>query len=118
MKNLLKTISLIAAIASFGTGTILPSPKAKDLKKINRSINLAYRELKKHDTSHINNNFNEYISNILVDEHEIGNGIFCSISALLKILIFTWKAGEYPIITPENTLYIKLSGDSWNIERK
>jgi len=76
---------------------------------INREIN---------DQPSINDNFNEYISDILVDERKIGNGAFRSISALLKILISIWKAGENPVITPEDTLCIKLSGDGQNVGRK
>ena len=37
---------------------------------------------------------------------------------LFRSLIPIWKAGENPIIIPEDTLYIKLSGDRQNVGRK
>ena len=60
----------------------------------------------------------EYISDILVSDYEVGNGSFRSILAILKVLLPIWKAGENPIIIPGDTLYIKLGGDGRNVGRK
>ena len=70
------------------------------------------------DQFSIDNNFNEYIGGILVDDHEVGNGSFCSLLALLKVLLPIWKVGENPVIVPGDTLYIKLGGDGHNVGRK
>ncbi|CAJ0648437.1 2555_t:CDS:2 [Entrophospora sp. SA101] len=42
--------------------------------------------------------FDKINSNIWVEDVEVGNGIFCSISTLLKVLIPFWKSGEKPVI--------------------
>jgi hypothetical protein len=63
-------------------------------------------------------NMIEHISDILVDEHEIGNRAFRSLLSLFEILIPIWKAGENPVIIPGHTLYIKLGGDGRNVGRK
>ena len=62
--------------------------------------------------------FNEHISDILVDNNEVGNGAFRSLLTLLKILIPIWKSGKNPVIIPGDTLYIKLGGDGRNVGRK
>ncbi len=62
--------------------------------------------------------FDEYTNDILVDDHEIENGAFRSLSTLLKKLIPIWKMGKNPIIIPGDTLYIKLGGDGRNVRRK
>jgi len=61
--------------------------------------------------------FNEP-SDILVDSEKVGNGAFRSLSILLEILIPIWKSGKNPVISPENTLYIKLGGNDRNVGRK
>ena len=61
---------------------------------------------------------NNNISDILVDDSEIGNGAFRSLLTLLKILIPIWKKSENPVIIPGDTLYIKLGGDGRNVGRK
>ncbi|PKC67011.1 hypothetical protein RhiirA1_458950 [Rhizophagus irregularis] len=68
--------------------------------------------------SSIDDDVNEYTGDILVDDHEVGNGAFRSLLTLLKALIPIWKAGENPVIIPGNTLYIKLGGDGRNVGRK
>ncbi|RHZ87985.1 hypothetical protein Glove_27g60 [Diversispora epigaea] len=68
--------------------------------------------------SNTNNYNSEIINDILVDNNEIGNGAFCSLVTLLKILISIWKKGENPVIIPGDTLYIKLGGDGRNVGRK
>ncbi|CAJ0911580.1 219_t:CDS:10 [Entrophospora sp. SA101] len=55
--------------------------------------------------------FDKINSNILVEDVEVGNGVFCSISTLLKVLIPFWKSGEKPVITVGDTLRIKLGGN-------
>lgn len=70
------------------------------------------------DQSSIDNDFNDNIGDILVDDHEIGNGAFRSILSLLKVLIPIWKVGESPVIIPGDTLYIKIGGDGRNVGRK
>ena len=75
------------------------------------------QEIHYDDQFSINNNIND-ISNILIDDCEIGNGAFRSLSVLLKTLIPIWKAGENPTIVPGDTLYIKLGGDGRNVGRK
>ncbi|CAJ0769619.1 11444_t:CDS:2, partial [Entrophospora sp. SA101] len=52
--------------------------------------------------------FDKINSNILVEDVEVGNGVFRSISTLLKVLIPFWKSGEKPVITVGDTLRIKL----------
>ncbi|PKK62548.1 hypothetical protein RhiirC2_855599 [Rhizophagus irregularis] len=51
--------------------------------------------------SNIDDNFNNNVNNILVDDHEIGNGAFRSILDILKILIPIWKAGQNPVVMAE-----------------
>jgi hypothetical protein len=66
------------------------------------------------DQSSIDDNVN----NILIDDHDIGNGSFRSILDILKALIPIWKAGQSPIIVSGDTLYIKLGGDSRNVGKR
>jgi hypothetical protein len=61
--------------------------------------------------------FNEP-NDILVNNEEVGNGAFRSLSTLLKVLIPIWKSGENPVIFPGNTLYVKLGEDGKNVGRK
>ncbi|PKB95691.1 hypothetical protein RhiirA5_385841 [Rhizophagus irregularis] len=68
--------------------------------------------------SNIDNNINNNVNDILVDDHEIGNGAFRSILDILKILIPIWKAGQNPVIFPGDTLYIKIGGDGRNVRRR
>lgn len=60
----------------------------------------------------------DHTSDILIDNHEIGNGAFRSLFTLLNVLIPVWKTGEKPIIRSGDTLYIKLGGDGRNVGRK
>jgi len=70
------------------------------------------------DQLSIEDDFNENINNILVDDHEIGNRAFHSLSILLKKSISIWKIRENPIITLGDTLYIKLNRDGQNVDKK
>jgi hypothetical protein len=95
---------------------------AERRNKINEIINAQIRvgtfnidqDINQSNIEDVNNN----ISDILIDNFEIGNGAFRSLSTLLKILIPIWKKGENPVITPGDTLYIKLGGDGRNVGRK
>ena len=52
---------------------------------------------------------------IVVDEQEIGNGVYRSIRSLLKILIPIWSES---ILQPGVTINLKLGGDGRNVGRK
>ncbi|PKB95006.1 hypothetical protein RhiirA5_437561, partial [Rhizophagus irregularis] len=52
---------------------------------------------------------------IVVDEQEIGNGVYRSIRSLLKILIPIWNK---LILQPGDTINLKLGGDGRNVGRK
>ncbi len=87
---------------------------------INTQIHIGNFNIDKeiNNQSSIDDDVNEYTGDILVDDHEVGNGAFRSLLTLLKVLIPIWKAGENPVIIPGNTLYIKLGGDGRNVGRK
>jgi hypothetical protein len=59
--------------------------------------------------------FNERDNDILVNNCEVGNGAYRSLSTLLKILIPVWRKD---VIIPGDTLHIKLGGDGRNVGRK
>lgn len=63
-------------------------------------------------------NSDEHASDALVNNYEVGNGAYRSLSTLLKILIPVWKERENPVIIPGDILYIKLGGDGRNVGRK
>ncbi|CAB4429530.1 unnamed protein product [Rhizophagus irregularis] len=92
--------------------------------KINELINIQIHignfniDKEINNQSSIDDDVNEYTGDILVDDHEVGNGAFRSLLTLFKALIPIWKAGENPVIIPGNTLYIKLGGDGRNVGRK
>ncbi|GBC35292.2 hypothetical protein GLOIN_2v1828103 [Rhizophagus irregularis DAOM 181602=DAOM 197198] len=56
--------------------------------------------------------FQENSDGIVVDEQEIGNGVYQSIRSLLKILIPIWSKS---ILQPGETINLKLGGDRRNI---
>ncbi|PKY30620.1 hypothetical protein RhiirB3_447790 [Rhizophagus irregularis] len=64
------------------------------------------------------NNSDERASDTLVNNNEVGNGAYRSLSTLLKILIPVWKGRENPVIIPGDILHIKLGGDGRNVGRK
>ncbi|GBC52211.2 hypothetical protein GLOIN_2v1787271 [Rhizophagus irregularis DAOM 181602=DAOM 197198] len=64
------------------------------------------------------NNSDKRASDTLVNNYEVGNGAYCSLSTLLKILIPVWKGRENPVIIPGDILHIKLGGDGRNVRRK
>jgi hypothetical protein len=55
---------------------------------------------------------------IMVDEQEIGNGVYRSIRNLLQIFIPIWNRSNPPTLQPGNTVYLKLGGDGRNVGRK
>uniref|UniRef100_U9UUP7 Uncharacterized protein n=1 Tax=Rhizophagus irregularis (strain DAOM 181602 / DAOM 197198 / MUCL 43194) TaxID=747089 RepID=U9UUP7_RHIID len=61
------------------------------------------------------NEFQENSDGIVVDEQEIGNGVYQSIRSLLKILIPIWSKS---ILQPGETINLKLGGDRRNVGRK
>ncbi|PKK57132.1 hypothetical protein RhiirC2_798618 [Rhizophagus irregularis] len=65
-----------------------------------------------------NNNSDKRASDTLVNNYEVGNGAYRSLSTLLKILIPVWKRRENPVIIPEDIFHIKLDGDGHNVGRK
>ena len=54
----------------------------------------------------------------MVDEQEIGNGVYRSIRNLLQIFIPIWNKSNPPTLQPGNTVYLKLGGDGRNVGRK
>ncbi|PKK76576.1 hypothetical protein RhiirC2_772307 [Rhizophagus irregularis] len=54
----------------------------------------------------------------MVDEQEIGNGVYRSIRNLLQIFIPIWNKSNLPTLQPGNTVYLKLGGDGRNVGRK
>lgn len=55
---------------------------------------------------------------IIVDEQEIGNGVYRSIRNLLQILIPIWNSLNPPVLQPGDTINLKLGGDGRNVGRK
>jgi hypothetical protein len=60
----------------------------------------------------------EQYEGILVEETEIGNGVYRSIQTLLKVLISVWKNTSPPILNQGNTINLKIGGDGRNVGRK
>jgi hypothetical protein len=52
---------------------------------------------------------------IVVDEQEIGNGVYRSVRSLLKVFIPIWNKS---ILQPGDTINLKLGGDGRNVGRK
>jgi hypothetical protein len=55
---------------------------------------------------------------IIVDEQEIGNGVYRSVRTLLQTLIPIWNKSVPPILQQGDTINLKLSGDGRNVGRK
>ena len=55
---------------------------------------------------------------IIVDEQEIGNGVYRSVRIFLQKLIPIWNKSVLPILQPGDTINLKLSGDGRNVGRK
>ena len=52
---------------------------------------------------------------ILVEEAEIGNGVYRSIKTLLEVLISTWKNTSPRILNQGDTINLKIGGDGRNV---
>jgi hypothetical protein len=63
----------------------------------------------------LDDEFQENSDGIIVDEREIGNGVYRSIRSLLKIFIPIWNKS---ILQPGDTIRLKLGGDGRNVGRK
>ncbi|CAG8584513.1 10903_t:CDS:2, partial [Funneliformis mosseae] len=59
-----------------------------------------------------------HLIQILIDEVEIGNGVYRSIQTLLRVLISIWKNTSPPILKQKDTINLKISGDGRNVRRK
>lgn len=55
---------------------------------------------------------------ILVEETEIGNGVYRSIKTLLEVLISIWKNTSPQILNQGDTINLKIGGDGRNVGRK
>jgi hypothetical protein len=55
---------------------------------------------------------------IIVDEQEIGNGVYRLIRTLLQTFIPIWNKSVPPILQQGDTINLKLSGDGHNVGRK
>ncbi|PKK61451.1 hypothetical protein RhiirC2_718407 [Rhizophagus irregularis] len=55
--------------------------------------------------------YQENSDGIVVNEQEIGNGVYQSIRTLLQTLIPIWNKSVSPILQPGDTINLKLSGD-------
>ena len=86
-------------------------------KSINNQIQIGVFNLDKefNQQSILDNELQNDSDEILIDEQEIGNGVYRSIRSLLKILIPIWSKS---ILQPGNTINLKLGGDGRNVGRK
>ncbi|RIB26203.1 hypothetical protein C2G38_2163990 [Gigaspora rosea] len=85
---------------------------------MNIQINIEIFNIDKEINDQFSIDSSEYTSDILVNNSEIGNGAFRSLSAILKVQKPVWKTRKNPVIIPGDTLFIKLGGDGRNIGRK
>ena len=84
-------------------------------KLINNQINIRTFDLDKELDQQPILDDNEQLDGIMVDEQEIGNGVYRSILSLLKILIPIWNKS---ILQPGDTINLKLGGNGRNVGRK
>ncbi|CAG8556618.1 8299_t:CDS:2 [Diversispora eburnea] len=63
-------------------------------------------------------NFEKSNEDIIINDVEIGNGVYRSINTLLKILIPIWKQKTPAIIKSKDIPKLKLGGDGRNVGRK
>ena len=57
------------------------------------------------------------IEEIVIDAKDINNGIYRSITNILKILVPIWIKSTLPVIISGDTLFFKLGGDGRNVGR-
>jgi len=88
---------------------------------INNQIRIGTFNIDKELNQQSINNENELQDNfdgIVVDEQEIGNGVYRSVRTLLQVLIPIWTKPSSPILYIGDTINLKLSGDGRNVGRK
>ena len=83
---------------------------------INKDIKIGTFNIGKSDD--LSNNLEEYDDSIIVNEEEIGNGIYKSIYTILRTLILIWKQSFFAIIKPDDILKLKLNSNGHNVYRK
>ncbi|RIB26438.1 hypothetical protein C2G38_2163391 [Gigaspora rosea] len=103
--------SLAAVVPTLFHEYLIADRRNKINELMNIQINIEIFNLDKEINDQFSIDSSEYTSDILVDNSEIGNGAFRSLSAILKALIPVWKTGKNPVIIPGDTLFIKLGGD-------
>ncbi|PKC57652.1 hypothetical protein RhiirA1_401244 [Rhizophagus irregularis] len=109
---------LAAAVPSLFREYLVADRQNKINELINTQINVKIFNIDQ-DINQINDHDSDvHTGDILVNNYEVGNGAYRSLSILLKVLIPVWKGGKNPVIISGDTLYIKLGGDSRNVERK
>ena len=91
--------------------------RIKITKSINNQIQIGVFNLDKefNQQSILDNELQNDSDEILIDEQEIGNGVYRSIRSLLKILIPIWSKS---ILQPGEAINLKLGGDGRNVGRK
>ena len=70
------------------------------------------------DSNQFNDNNFEYErpeEGILVEESEIGNGVYRSIGIILKVLISIWKNNSLQVLKQGDVIKLKIGGDSRNV---
>ncbi|PKY57574.1 hypothetical protein RhiirA4_429083 [Rhizophagus irregularis] len=109
---------LAAAVPSLFREYLVADRRNKINELINTQINVKIFNIDQ-DINQINDHDSDvHTGDILVNNYEVGNGAYRSLSILLKVLIPVWKGGKNPVIISGDTLYIKLGGDGRNVGRK
>ena len=75
--------------------------------KINKSIQMI---------SFLENQY-EYIGEAIINDKDINNGAYRSITNILKIMVPIWLKSTPPVIKSGDTLFLKLGGDGRNVGR-
>jgi len=75
--------------------------------KINKSIQII---------SPLENQY-EYIGEAIINDKDINNGAYRSITDILKIMVPVWLKSTPPVIKSGDTLFLKLGGDGRNVGR-
>ncbi|RHZ48521.1 hypothetical protein Glove_547g28 [Diversispora epigaea] len=84
--------------------------------EINKDIKIGTFNIDKNENLFDNlENLEKSDEDIIINNVEIGNGVYRSIDTLLKILIPIWKQETPAIIKPGDILKLKLGGDGRNV---
>ena len=59
----------------------------------------------------------EYIGEAIINDKDINNGAYRSITNILKIMVPIWLKSTPPVIKSGDTLFLKLGGDGRNVGR-